>query len=389
MGLIKKNKIIESNVRKIENKFDYVALEEKARNIVIPEEKADDFVDSSLDEKDELENLSVPIEEESSSLPRIVADDIKKDNGYDLKLSKLKDEYEKLVKEMDDLKQDTKKQVESMIKNAEKEADNLKLDSKNSGYKEGFDSAYSEYSAKSSELLSIIGDLVSEKKKIFTGSEKELLNLSVKIAEQLIKSEISYNQGVILNIVTEAIAKITDRDKVIVRVSRQDYEYVQNNRNRIMNLMDDIKNLVVQEDSAIDAGGCIIETELGYIDSRISLKLDVIKAALNKSYTDLHFDDVLSERDVETHNINDVAVNEESVLKHEVNMFHESSGEEVIIDGKSDNDSDIYDVPDEHIKEEAPLKKEVGDLFNDDAFDDDDDDFFDFDDDDDDDDFWS
>jgi len=134
------------------------------------------------------------------------------------------------------------------------------------------------------QILKTVNDAVAEKNKMLKMARGEVLKLAIKIAEQILKSEISLNQAVCVNIVAEAISKITDKDRVIVRVNKMDAEFVKMNRDRLLKQMGDIKNFIIQEDSRIDQGGCIIETDLGYIDATISTKLTSIEHAIQKVY---------------------------------------------------------------------------------------------------------
>lgn len=385
MALIKKQNIKEKDVFRVKNSFNHDALVNKVKMI----EKDEEIKPNQDEAESEMSKIEIEQKPILEPISKISTDsgNLKK---MEAKVDELNQEYENLKNSIKESKASAEEEIFKLKSQAEEEAQQLKITSKENGYKEGLEEAKAIYAEKSSDVVLKIGGLLKEKERIFKGAEKELLKLSVNIAEQLIKSEISYNQDVILNIVTEAISKITDRDRVIVRVSRQEYEFVQNNRNRIMNLMDDVKNLVVQEDSAIDAGGCIIETELGYIDSRISLKLDAINFALNKAYDDLHFDEALSEPDsfILSNDKTEapLKVKEEIVIENDQLSVEDSKknvNEEV-----AQVEDDVYDdssVVDKVIESDA--KSSSDDLFSDDAFDDDDDDFFDFDDDDDDD-FW-
>ena len=48
-------------------------------------------------------------------------------------------------------------------------------------------------------------------------------------------------------------------------------------------MLDGVKSLSIIEDSNIEPGGCIIETNLGFIDARISTKIKAIEEALEKT----------------------------------------------------------------------------------------------------------
>lgn len=152
-----------------------------------------------------------------------------------------------------------------------------------------------ELANQSAEILKTVNDAIMEKNKLLKKARGEILRLAIKVAEQILKSEISLNQAVCVNIVSEAISRITDKDRVIIRVNRADADFVKMNRDRFLNQMGDIKNLSVQEDSRIEQGGCIIETDLGYIDAKIETKLESIEKALYKVFDEEQLEDVRSE----------------------------------------------------------------------------------------------
>ena len=51
-------------------------------------------------------------------------------------------------------------------------------------------------------------------------------------------------------------------------------------------MLDGVKSFSILEDSGIEPGGCVIETNLGFIDAKISTKLKSIEEALRKVSTE-------------------------------------------------------------------------------------------------------
>ncbi|MFC1754203.1 FliH/SctL family protein [Thermoproteota archaeon] len=148
------------------------------------------------------------------------------------------------------------------------------------GKKEGLEI----YNKKVEEFLTTLSSAVNEKNKILHDSKKEVLDLAIIIAKQLIKEQVSLKPEIINKIVEEAIKKITDKDKVIIRVNSADLQTVQKYRIKILEIMSDIRHLEVHEDPFVDQGGCVIETKLGFIDSKVSTKLSGIQTALETAY---------------------------------------------------------------------------------------------------------
>jgi flagellar assembly protein FliH len=120
------------------------------------------------------------------------------------------------------------------------------------------------------------------RRKIIKDAEGEILRLAVKVAEQVIRSEVSLHRDVSLNIVSEAISRVTDREQIIIKVNREDVEYIKKYKDRIAGIVDGVKSISILEDSQVEPGGCVIETNLGYVDARIITKLKAIEEAFKK-----------------------------------------------------------------------------------------------------------
>jgi flagellar assembly protein FliH len=166
-----------------------------------------------------------------------------------------------------------------IIKKARRESAQILDQAKKDGYESGRHDA----DLKIKEALQTLNQAVGERKKIIKDAESEILRLALKVAEQIIRSEVSLHRDVSLNIVTEAINRVSDREQVIVRVNREDAEYIKRQKDRLAGILDGVKSFSVIEDSQIEPGGCIVETNLGYVDARISTKLKSIEEALEKA----------------------------------------------------------------------------------------------------------
>jgi flagellar assembly protein FliH len=171
-----------------------------------------------------------------------------------------------------------KSEAQKIVEQALAEAENIRADSREEGKREGRE----ESAARLEEALETLNQAVNERKKIIKDAEAELLRLSLKIAEQIIRSEVSLHRDVSLNIVSEAIGRVSDREQIIVRVNREDAEYLKRYKDRLAGMLDGVKSFSIIEDSNIEPGGCVIETNLGFIDARIGTKLKSIEEALQK-----------------------------------------------------------------------------------------------------------
>jgi flagellar assembly protein FliH len=171
-----------------------------------------------------------------------------------------------------------KSEAQKIVEKALQEARAVREEAREQGKREGRE----ESAARLEEALATLNAAVKERKTIIKDAEGELLRLSLKIAEQIIRSEVSLHRDVSLNIVSEAIGRVSDREQIIVRVNREDAEYLKRYKDRLAGMLDGVKSFSIIEDSNVEPGGCIIETNLGFVDARISTKLKAIEEALLK-----------------------------------------------------------------------------------------------------------
>ena len=167
---------------------------------------------------------------------------------------------------------------------ARSEAGRIKEAAREEGRREGREEA----SARIEEALETLNQAVKERKKIVKDAENEIVRLALKVAEQIIRSEVSMHRDVCLNIVSEAIGRVSDREQIIVKVNREDAEYLKRYKDRLAGMLDGVKSFSIVEDSNIEPGGCVIETNLGFIDARIGTKIRAIEEALNKVKSEEH-----------------------------------------------------------------------------------------------------
>jgi hypothetical protein len=77
--------------------------------------------------------------------------------------------------------------------------------------------------------------------------------------------------------VVQALHKLKGKSDVIVRVNFQDLNMTTEHKKEIIEMAERVRNMTIAEDSSVDPGGAIIETDFGQIDARISSQLREIE----------------------------------------------------------------------------------------------------------------
>jgi flagellar assembly protein FliH len=80
--------------------------------------------------------------------------------------------------------------------------------------------------------------------------------------------------------VIEALKKVKDRGDIIIRVNLADVKLTTEHTKEFIKMLEGVKSIQVSEDSSVDSGGCVIETDFGEIDARISSQLAELESKI-------------------------------------------------------------------------------------------------------------
>ncbi|HBS05100.1 MAG TPA: flagellar assembly protein FliH [Leptospiraceae bacterium] len=178
-------------------------------------------------------------------------------------------------------------EVERMIKEAEMRVAEIEHEAYQKGYdagrEVGFKKGQSEVRRLIDRLGTIVGQAIDVREDIIAASEKQMVDMILMIARKVIKDEVVERKEVVLNNIREALRRIKDRDRVNIRVNFSDLELTTAHKDELIKMMESLRKVNIYEDSRVDRGGCIIETDVGSIDARISTQLKEIEEAIRNA----------------------------------------------------------------------------------------------------------
>jgi flagellar assembly protein FliH len=115
---------------------------------------------------------------------------------------------------------------------------------------------------------------------ILAETEQEIVDLVLLLTRKVVKAITENQRNVILQNVVQALRKVKTRGNVIIRVNVADLNLTTAHIKNFIQMMEGVKGIQVQEDSSVDSGGCIIETDFGEIDARISSQLAELESKI-------------------------------------------------------------------------------------------------------------
>ncbi|MBB6031571.1 flagellar assembly protein FliH [Borreliella spielmanii] len=145
------------------------------------------------------------------------------------------------------------------------------------GYSKGYESGFEDFDKVMRKLHSIIASLIAERKGILESSSAQIVSLVMQIAIKVIKRITDSQKDIVLENVNEVLKRVKDKTQITIRVNLDDLDIVRHKKSDFISRFDVIENLEIIEDPNIGKGGCIIETNFGEIDARISSQLDKIE----------------------------------------------------------------------------------------------------------------
>lgn len=145
------------------------------------------------------------------------------------------------------------------------------------GYSKGYESGFEDFDKLMRKFHSIIASLIAERKGILESSSGQIVSLVMQIAIKVIKRITDSQKDIVLENVNDALKRVKDKTQITIRVNLDDLDIVRHKKSDFISRFDVIENLEIIEDPNIGKGGCIIETNFGEIDVRISSQLDKIE----------------------------------------------------------------------------------------------------------------
>jgi type III secretion protein L len=111
-------------------------------------------------------------------------------------------------------------------------------------------------------------------------AEQQIIRLSMRVAEKIIGEQVRLEPNTIVSIVCEALKSARRDRRLLLQVHPGQVEHVRQRLDAIRAACGDDREYRVLGNPKIESGGCIIESEIGTIDARIDVQLQVLEDLL-------------------------------------------------------------------------------------------------------------
>ncbi len=175
------------------------------------------------------------------------------------------------------LKAEAKAEADNIIAEAQAERDKIINESKKQGYDTGYEAGYQDGQKEAERLVermhNILDAVMKRREEILSETEYQIVELVVLMARKIVKIISENQKTVIMNNVLQALKKVKGRGDVTIRVNLEDVKLTTEHTQDFIDRVEAVKSITVVEDTTVEKGGCIVETDFGAIDARISSQL--------------------------------------------------------------------------------------------------------------------
>lgn len=157
------------------------------------------------------------------------------------------------------------------------------------GYDQGYNTAVTELEQqytkklleKYDDVFTIFYDINERADEYDKSFEKLVIDLSFLISELIVKREVEKDSIIVENL-RNALKKVLGANQIIIKLNPADLSKM-NEDSKNMFAEAGLSKMRFEATDTVEAGGCLIETDIGSVDARISAQLSELKKSLLNS----------------------------------------------------------------------------------------------------------
>lgn len=167
------------------------------------------------------------------------------------------EDFSKLV-EAHEIVEMAQKDAERLAKESKEKCKTLEAKAKEKGRQEGLES-----------FNEMIFSIDEQLKAMRHSLQQMVLPIALKAAKRIVGKQLEIFPETIVDIVMQAIKPISESHQVTIYVNKEDKEYLDAEKPKLKEILQQAEVLTIQERGDVEKGGCIIKTESGMLNATI------------------------------------------------------------------------------------------------------------------------
>lgn len=241
-------------------KYNYIAYNKDDKKIIDSDSRSDLFKPLAFARVEDLTPESTEEEEDLDSAEPAA-----------------EEEEPGLTEKAEEILNAAREQAGRIVEEAEQQAESIRSEAFRQGQEEGYEEGNKSAAEEIEELEHSLNQQILENQKEYQMQLEQLeplfVNLMVSYLEKLTGIIIEDKRDVILHLVTTAVHKVERNHNFLIRVSGEDYSYVNSKREQLAATAGEEASVEIIEDKTFGKNQCIIETDDRIIDCSLDVQL--------------------------------------------------------------------------------------------------------------------
>lgn len=205
---------------------------------------------------------------------------IKESNDlYESKLQQAEAESSNIVSK-------AKEQANMIISDAKNQANEVlesaRTKGEEDGWEEGFSRGEEEVNRLIARLNRILSSTIQKRNEVIEEAEAQIIDIIVAVARKVVKTITETHKNIVVEQIKQALSKLKGRAEITIRINVEDLMMTTKHKKDFIQMVEGIENVKILEDNSVDKGGCIINTDFGSIDARISSQLSELEQKIKE-----------------------------------------------------------------------------------------------------------
>ena len=165
----------------------------------------------------------------------------------------------------------------NLVSRAQEEAETIRANAQKEGYESGIQKANEDLET----LRETLQGFIDAKQEIYQVLAPKILEISIDIAQKVVKKEIEQDPQVILNIIFEILDGLSiEEPKININVNPTEVDLLKAEVPDYLHGLGSEAKVNIIGDESLEVGDAVIHTLNGVIDATIPTQFDIIKEAL-------------------------------------------------------------------------------------------------------------
>lgn len=232
-----------------------------------------------LQMQEQVEQHRIALIEEAQKEAQALLEESKKE--IERREKESSDKVSLLIKEVEEEKEliltQANEEKEGLIGEAESKVEEIQEEAHAEGYNIGYEEAFKKSQEHLDHLFSNIQSiadyLLERRQEILKDSQGQLLAILLSAVRKIVYKLSETQEDLIISTLNEAFARVSTQTDIVLRVNPLDFNLVEEWSPKIQEHFKNLTSIKVFEDSKVERGGCIVETDFGEIDARIATQI--------------------------------------------------------------------------------------------------------------------